>query len=99
MFAAARTLCADRWLLAALLVMVALYIALWALRPTGENWGHGWNMVAFLIYSAPIALVTAALALWRLVRNTGPARRLAGWVVGAALLFPFVSAVAIWFKT
>ena len=88
----------DRWLFAVLLITAALYVTLIFLRPTGENWGRGWNMVAFLIYSTPTALIAGVVALWRLGRNSGRTRKLAGLAASAALVFPIVCMVAIRLK-
>ncbi len=88
----------DLWLFAALLVTAALYGFLAFLQPSGEGWGRGWNMIGFLIYSAPTALVAAGVAAWRVGRSAGQARRVAGVVTAAALFFPIVCIVAIRLK-
>ena len=90
-----RSLSGDRWLIAALLLTVALYVALLFMRPTGENWGRGWNLVAFFLYSTPTALIVAGVSLWRMARNTGPARRVASGIAAASLLFPLVCIISI----
>lgn len=88
----------DRWLCAALLATAAVYVALVFLRPTGENWGRGWNMIAFLLYAAPSAVVAGAVACWRLKKTTGQARNVAVFVAWSAFLFPIVCAVTIRLK-
>ena len=88
----------DRWLLAVMLIAGALYIALFFLRPTGENWGRGWNMIAFLIYATPTALIAGVVAVWRVGRNSGRTRRLAGFAAAAAFVFPVVCMIAIFLK-
>jgi len=85
----------DPWLCAAMLLTAAVYVTLIFIRPTGENWGRGWNLVAFLFYSAPTALVAGAVALWRKGKTTGQARKIAGLVAFCALVFPVVCVVAI----
>ena len=85
----------DRWLCIALLTTAAVYVALIFIRPTGENWGRGWNLVAFLIYSAPTALIAGSVALWRRGKTSGHARKLAGLVALGAFVFPVVCIVAI----
>lgn len=85
----------DAWLLATLAVTGVFYAALPFLRPTGENWGHGWNLVAYFVYSAPAVLIAGGVALWRSRRSSGLARQVAGWVALAALLYPVACLVAI----
>ena len=78
-----------------MLITAAVYVALLFIRPTGENWGRGWNLVAFLIYSAPTALIAGSVALWRRGKASGQARKLAGFVALGAFVFPVVCIVAI----
>ncbi len=79
----------------ALLITLTVYVALVFIRPTGENWGRGWNLIAFLIYSAPSALIAGVVALWRRTRTTGPARTTAGFVALGAFVFPVICIIAI----
>ena len=85
----------DRWLLLALVITATIYMFLVFLRPTGENWGRGWNMVVFLIYSAPAAALAAGIALWRSARTTGTVSRAAVWVGIAAVAFTPIAIVVI----
>ena len=78
-----------------MLLTAAAYVTLIFIRPTGENWGRGWNLVAFLFYSAPAALVAGAVALWRKGKTTGQARKIAGFAALCALAFPVICLVAI----
>ena len=61
----------DLWLSGSMLAVLGVYVTLFFIRPTGEGWGYGWNMVAFLLYASPAALLASALAGWR---AGGPAR-------------------------
>lgn len=85
----------DLALLLAAGVIVALYVWLALLRPGGEGWGRGWNMVAFLFYAAPSAVVAAAVAIWRRSKESGVLRRMAPWAAAAGFLFPLVCVIAI----
>jgi len=94
----AATVLKDRWLSVALLLTASLYVFLLLLRPSGEGWGRGWNMIAFLIYSAPTSILAGAIALWRIGKTVGIAKRVAGWLSVAAFVFPIVCMVVIRMK-
>lgn len=85
----------DVALLVASGIIVALYVWLTLLRTSGEGWERGWNLVAFLLYAAPTAIVAASVAVWRLNKASGALRRAAPWVATAGFLFPVVCFVAI----
>ena len=91
----------DHWmrdigLLAATLVIGLLYILLLFLQPSGESWGRGWNMIAFLFYAAPAAWLAAAIAFWRHRRISGTGRTIAAAVATAGAVFPMVCLLVIW---
>ena len=94
----AATVLKDRWLIVALLATAFLYIALVFLRPSGEGWGRGWNMVAFLIYSAPTSIAAGAVAIWRIGKTVGNAKRVAGVLSVAAFAYLLICMVAIRMK-
>ena len=77
---------------------LSVYVALLFIRPTGENWGRGWNLIAFFVFSAPSALIAGGVALWRRRKTNGHARKVAGFVAWSALVFPMICVVAIWAK-
>lgn len=79
-------------------VIVALYGWLVLLRPGGEGWGRGWNMIAFLFYAAPTAVVAAAVAVWRRPKAAGVLSRAAPWIAAAGFVFPLVCLIAIRLK-
>jgi hypothetical protein len=80
----------DFWNLASIAVVCALYVYLAQLRPSGEGWGRGWNMLAFLFYGSPPAVFAGAVALWRAGMSAGAMRR-ASYIFGAlGLCFPVV---------
>lgn len=85
----------DLTLLLATGVIAGLYVWLVLLRPGGEGWGRGWNMVAFLFYAAPTAVIAGAVAAWRRSKTSGLLKRLASWAAAAGFLFPLVCIIAI----
>ena len=89
----------DLWLSGSMLAVLGVYVALFFIRPTGEGWGYGWNMVAFLLYASPAALLASALAGWRSGKVAGAARTLARGTVAAGLIFPVICFVALRAKT
>lgn len=86
---------ADPWLLAALALTVAGYLLLALLRPAGEGFGRGWNLIAFYLYASPLMVAAGGLALWRRGRAAGLARRAAPWLAAAGLLFPLLAPVIL----
>lgn len=88
----------DRWVAVAAMLTVALYACLVFMRPSGEGWGRGWNLIAFLIYSIPAALAAGFVALWRVSKTDGAARTAAGWTAAAALAFPIICMIAVRLK-
>lgn len=86
---------ADIWLLAAGLVVAGAYLWLALIRPGGEGWGRGWNLIAFLIYASPATLLAGALAVWRAIKTSGRTRWIASVVAAAGLVFPLIAAIAI----
>lgn len=88
------TLLDERWILAAMIITSALYVALLLLRPSGEGWGRGWNLVAFWLYASPAAVVTGAVALWRAMKSKA-LRPIASGVGVVALVFPLVAMLVI----
>lgn len=85
----------EKWTLTMVLVIAALYIWLFQLRPTGEGWGRGWNMVAFLFYASPPAVVAGAVALWRTGKTAGSLQRGAFVAAVLGLTFPIIAIVVI----
>lgn len=88
----------DLWLVAAAVATAGLYVVLAFIKPGGEGWGRGWNLVAFWLYGSPSALLLAAMAFWRAARNVATSRRLARLVGLLALIFPVVAALVIRLK-
>ncbi|MCE4557186.1 hypothetical protein [Pelomonas cellulosilytica] len=76
----------------------ALYGVLALIKPAGEGWGRGWNLIGFWLYGSPAALLLAVLAFWRAARLVATPRRLARLIAALALIFPVVAAVVIRLK-
>lgn len=85
----------EKWILATVLVVAALYLWLFQIRPSGEGWGRGWNMVAFLFYASPAAVVAGAVALWRTGKTAGSLKRWAFVAAALGLAFPIIAIVVI----
>lgn len=85
----------DAWFVLSALVAAAAYVALPFLQPTGENWGRGWNLVAFWLYSAPLVGIAGLVMIWRLSRNSAAAG-VASWLLPvAAFAYPLVAYLVI----
>lgn len=89
------TLLREKWTLATVLVVAALYLWLFQIRPSGEGWGRGWNMVAFLFYASPAAVVAGAVALWRSGKTVGSLKRWAFVAAALGLAFPIIAIIVI----
>jgi hypothetical protein len=85
----------EKWTLAAVLVIASLYMWLFQIRPSGEGWGRGWNLVAFLFYASPPAVVAGAVALWRAGKTAGSLQRWAFIAAALGLAFPIIAIVVI----
>lgn len=85
----------DRWLWVSTLIAAAAYVALPFLRPTGENWGRGWNLVAFWFYSAPVVVIAGIVMCWRLLRAESRSGAAAFLLPAVAFLYPLVAYFAI----
>lgn len=85
----------DRWLMAAAAITLTAYGWLIPLHPDGENWGRGWNLVAFWIYSTPLVVGAGGVGLWRVLRAGRPGAIGGTLLVLAAFAYPFVALVII----
>lgn len=83
------------WVAGALLVVLALYVGLAVLQPSGEGWGRGWNMIAFLLFASPAAIVAGGVATWRTFKAVGSARWWGFLCAVTGFAFPVVCAVVI----
>lgn len=81
----------DPWLVAAVVTTAAAYLALAWIRPTGENWGRGWNLVAFWFYSSPVVGIAGVVMCWRLVRGRFGLGLVSACLPMVALLYPLVA--------
>lgn len=93
--ASPRSAHAGAWLSAVVLLLLVLHVMLFRMKPRGEAWAHGWNLVAFWVYASPAAFLSGVLALWMRRRFRGWLRRVA-WLAGLiGLAFPIVSLLVL----
>lgn len=85
----------DRWTTVIAVLMVALYGAMLVMRPGGEGFGRGWNLIAFWLYASPTALVLAAVSAWRAAKASGTHRWVATVVSCLCWVFPVVALVVM----
>lgn len=88
----------DAWLVGAVAIIVALCIALALIKPSGENWGRGWNMLAFWLYASPAAMVSGILALWRGSKARAWQKAIARLAGALGLAFPIICIIAMRMK-
>lgn len=81
------------------ILIVSAYISLIFIKPTGENWGRGWNLVAYWIYVAPTILVVGGLHIWRQKAITHKSRGLDILFLAFAFMFPVISLIAMKLKS
>lgn len=88
----------ERWVVVAAFLTLALYVCMVLITPSGEGWGRGWNLIAFMIYSIPTALAAGFVALWRVSKTERAARTAARWTAAAALAFPIICMIVLRMK-
>ena len=84
-------LLSERWILGSLATVLALYVTLVSMKPSGEGFGRGWNLIAFWLYGSPVALVMGGIGFWRSGKTRGELKILALVVACLALCFPVVA--------
>ena len=89
----------DGWLLFLKILIVSVYISLIFIKPSGEGWGRGWNLVAYWIYLSPIMLVVGGLHVWRQKVAAIQYRRIDSLALVAAFIFPIVSLIILKLKS
>lgn len=89
----------DGWLASAVVVVALLYVALAFLKPGGEGWGRGWNLVAFWLYASPVALIAGGIALWRAGKSAPGLYGLALLTAVVALFYPIVALLVFKMKS
>lgn len=88
----------DPWLFVLNIFIVSAYISLIFVKPSGEGWGRGWNLVAYWLYLAPIVFIAGGLHLWRQKKSPIARSKLHLIVLIAAFIFPLISLAAIKLK-
>jgi hypothetical protein len=81
----------DLWLTVLQLLAFACYLWLFRIKGSGDGWGYGWNLVAFLVYSVPAMLIVGGLYLWRRKKIGAAATKLDAVILFASFLYPFIS--------
>jgi hypothetical protein len=89
----------DFGLLLLKLLMLAAYISLLFIKPAGEGWGRGWNLVAYWMYVTPTVLVLGGLHVWRQRTIAKKFSSFDALMTVLAFIFPLVSLAVLKFKT
>ena len=90
-----RKLLREQWILGLALAIAALYITLIVMRPSGEGFGRGSNLVAFWVYGSPTAFVLGLFSLWRANKTTEGLKHLAVVIGSLGVSFPVVAMLVI----
>jgi len=90
-----RQLLREGWILGLAVAISALYVALIVMRPSGEGFGRGLNLVAFWVYGSPTAFVLGLFSLWRANKTTEGLKNLAVLIGSLGVSFPVVAMLVI----
>ncbi|MFO1388468.1 hypothetical protein [Cellvibrio sp.] len=80
------------------LLILCAYISLIFIKPTGEGWGRGWNLVAYWMYLAPAVFILGGLHVWRQRAIGKEFNRFDAVFTFLAFVFPFIAFVALKLK-
>lgn len=89
----------DTWLLFLKCLVFLGYVSLIFIKPSGEGWGRGWNLIAYWIYVAPAVLAVGGLHLWRQRVIAARYRGVDVFTLVAAFIFPIISLVILKLKS
>jgi len=89
----------DTWLLLLKILVILAYTSLIFIKPSGEGWGRGWNLVAYWIYLAPTILVVGALHAWRQKIIAMKYKGIDTFTLVFAFMFPIISLVILKLKS
>lgn len=81
----------ERWVFGSGVALTALYVALIALKPSGEGFGRGWNLIAFWIYGSPAALALGGIGFWRSSKTSGKLKIVALVLAWLGVAFPVLA--------
>lgn len=88
----------DIWLTACKTLILCAYISLIFIKPTGEGWGRGWNLVAYWMYVAPAVVILGGLHIWRQRAIGKEFNRFDAVFTFLAFVFPFIAFVILKLK-
>lgn len=88
----------DIWLAVCKTLIFCGYVSLLFIKPTGEGWGRGWNLVAYWMYAAPAVVILGGLHVWRQRAIAKPFKGLDACFTFFAFIFPVVSFVVLKLK-
>lgn len=89
----------DSWLLLLKLLVILAYVSLIFIKPSGEGWGRGWNLIAYWMYLSPTILAIGALHAWRQKIIAIKYKGIDKLTLVTALIFPIISLVVIKLKS
>lgn len=88
----------DIWLYALRILIFCAYISLIFIKPTGEGWGRGWNLVAYWMYVAPAVFILGGLHVWRQRAIGKEFNRFDAAFTFLAFVFPLVAFITLKLK-
>lgn len=80
-------------------LVLCAYISLIFIKPTGEGWGRGWNLIGYWLYVSPAVFILGGLHLWRQKVTAKKSHGIDTLCVLLAFVFPVIAAVAIKLKS
>jgi hypothetical protein len=68
------------------------------ISPSGEGWGHGWNLIAYWLFASPFIILMGLLHIWRQKKLKNPSLIIDQLTALFAFLFPVLSLMVLNFK-
>ncbi len=93
-----RNIAPDIWLWILKILVILSYVSLKFIKPSGEGWGYGWNLIAYWVYLAPSVLIFGGLHIWRQRAIALKSKPVDSIVLVAAFIFPLVSFIVLKLK-
>ena len=81
----------ERWIFGSAIALAALYVVLISMKPSGEGFGRGWNLIAFWIYGSPVALALGGIGFWRWRKTNGKLKILSLVLAWLGVAFPVLA--------
>jgi hypothetical protein len=88
----------DIGLLLLKVLILSAYVALIFIKPAGEGWGRGWNLIAYWIYAAPAVLIVGGLHVWRQKVIAKKSNGFDALITFLAFIFPLVALLVLKLK-